>query len=344
MKILLYDAGEARNEFNEPIGIEILAAKLIQRFGNDISLDTKWYNCDGDSFDISQYDVIGISINIGRLNIFDKIYNRYKECHKLGIIIVGNTISTFGYPQLLERYPDIICVIGEGENVFVEIIRKINYEHTTDFTSIPNLAFINNNIVTTTNREICNMNEYLPPVRVFNEHMIKNKGIFRIEGSRGCSWNKCSFCGATHKYNGIGWRPIDIEIIINQLIELNDYGIKTVYFSDEDFIGNNAARFINLINQIEKNMLSGKISSEMSFFISIKPIDLLNNNIYSAIKRYMHFGLKELFVGIESGCERQLKRYNRCTNLNSNKMVVDRINELMGLDLSIDLGFIFMLL
>lgn len=57
----------------------------------------------------------------------------------------------------------------------------------------------------------------------------------RLEGSRGCSWNKCSFCCIGAKYADSNWNGFSIDKIITELVELSEYGFRSPYFTDEDF-------------------------------------------------------------------------------------------------------------
>lgn len=340
MKVLLYDTGDVRGELNEPIGIELLAAHVLNELKKQVIVDIKWFNFDGYSFDPLQYDIIGISIHINGLSVFDNIYKLCCECHFKGMLVAGNSIATFAYEQLLEQYPDIICSIGEGEYTFKEIVKR-HMSGCFNPAGIPNLAYLDHGSLVVTERSFFAIRDYLPPLRIFNEQIKVNRGIARIEASRGCIWNRCNFCGAAHKYNNAGWRTISIDIIIEQLVELSEAGLKTIYFCDEDFIGNDTKRFAILVDKIREKMDAGEIDQDMKFFISVKPTDLINTTNIEIIKRFMNCGLKDLFVGLESGCDKQLKRYNKCTNVKINSMVVSRINELINEGLTIDIGFIF---
>lgn len=340
MKMLLYDTGDVREELNEPIGIELLAANILKECKKQVSLDIKWFNFDRYSFDPLEYDIIGISIHINGLSIFENIYNYCCTCKFTGMIIVGNSIATFAYKQLLEKYSNIICSIGEGEYTLKKIVQDY-LKGSLNLSNIPNLAYLDNGKLIITERIFYDLKNYLSPLRVFNKQLKENRGIARIEASRGCSWNKCSFCGATHKYNNAGWRPIDIEIILQQLIELSNAGLTSVYFCDEDFIGNNYKRFARLVEKIEEKKKKNEILPNMKFFISIKPTDIISETNVKIIKRFMNCGLNDLFVGIESGCKNQLKRYNKCTTVKINSLAINKIKELEKDGLSIDIGFIF---
>lgn len=338
MKILLYDTGDVRDELNEPIGIELLAAQVLREL--DVSVDIKWFNFDGYRFNPEDYDMIGVSIHINGLREFDHIYQMCRESGFHGVIVAGNSIATFAYQHLLKKYPDIICSIGEGDDTFKEIVKSFMSGHFEP-TRIQNIAYQAHGQIVVTDRRQFDLRYYLPPLRVFTRQIKAAGGIARIEASRGCAWNKCSFCGTTHKYHSGGWRPIDLEIVLAQLVELSQSELLTVYFCDEDFIGNDSSRFAALVDKIDEKMKVGEISSGMKFFISVKPIDLIQQSNIETIEKFMGCGLKDLFVGLESGCDSQLKRYNKCTNVKTNSMIADRIRKLMQEGLSVDIGFIF---
>ena len=75
LEILLIDLGDTRGELNEPLGIECISSRVIRQ-GN-VKVNMCWYNMvKSIPFDdLFQYDCIGISMNIGTLNRFEKIYD-----------------------------------------------------------------------------------------------------------------------------------------------------------------------------------------------------------------------------------------------------------------------------
>lgn len=92
--------------------------------------------------------------------------------------------------------------------------------------------------------------------------MKKHHGIVRLEGSRGCSWNKCSFCCVNAKYANPAWRVFSIDKIINELIEISDMGFHAPYFTDEDFFGQEYDRAIELGERIIQLKTQGQIRSD----------------------------------------------------------------------------------
>lgn len=337
MNILLYDTGDSRKENNEPLGIEVIGARILKEFKSEVNVRLLWYNQDGIPQDFDEnFDIVGISLNIGRLEVFADVYSKMKTMKHKPLIFVGNVMATYGYEYLLEKYKDIICMIGEGEEIYVQIITAL-LSNELVMNRINNLAFWNDEKICMTERKIANLSCYIKPIRAFNDFIIKNKGIARIEGSRGCIWGKCSFCCINYKYDSTAWRGISIEKIVEQIEELAIAGIKSIYFTDEDFIGNNILRLEQLIDEIEKQRNINAAFKEVNFFISIKAMDILNEQIFKLLQRFSNLGLREIFIGIESGSESQLKRYNKCTTKKINENVLKKVKEI---NVEIDLGYI----
>lgn len=337
INILLYDTGDSRNENNEPLGIEVIGARILKEFNTRVNLKLLWYNQDGIPENFGKnFDLIGISLNIRRIEIFQDIYNKIKANGQKPLIFVGNVVSTYGYKWLLEKYKDVICMLGEGEEIYVQIINAI-FDNNLEMCKINNLAYWNGEKIYLTERKAADLSCYVKPIRVFNDFIVHNKGIARIEGSRGCTWGRCNFCCVNYKYDFTTWRGINTETILEQIEELASIGIKSIYFTDEDFVGNDFLHLKNLIIGIEKQKSTNIMFKDVNFFISIKPIDILDEKIFGLLQRFSCVGLREVFVGLESGCKNQLLRYNKCTTKERSVKALEKLQEL---NVDIDLGFI----
>lgn len=337
INIILYDTGDIRNENNEPLGIEVIGARILQEFSSEINIKLLWYNQDGiPLFFDDHIDVIGISLNINRLELFQKVYENLNMLKNKPLIFVGNIVATYGYQYLLQIYKDVICMLGEGEETYVQIINAL-YDKKFMLEKINNLAFWNGKKICTTPRKTADLKKYVKPIRKFNDFILENKGIARLEGSRGCVWKKCNFCCINYKYNSSAWRPIEVEKIVEQIADMSLAGIKSIYFTDEDFVGNDILHLKELIEKIEWEWNLNKTFSNINYFISIKPIDILDDEVFHLLKRFTHVGLREIFIGIESGCNSQLKRYNKCTTKKINEKVLNKVKDL---NVDIDIGYI----
>lgn len=147
LKLLLIDLGDVRGELNEPLGIECISSRIIRE--NKVSVDIRWYNMvESEALflnNLLRYDIIGISMNIGTLERFGHIYDFLMKSGKRKFpIILGGCIPTFAYEQLIEQYDNIICIFGEGEEAFWELVHcylEGTFKDGRRLAQIGNLAF-----------------------------------------------------------------------------------------------------------------------------------------------------------------------------------------------------------
>lgn len=333
-KIILVDLGDKRRENNEPIGMESIAS--YARYNSNYSIDLQWLNIDANISNLVNYDIIGISLNIGNLDVFDSIYELVSD----KIVILGGNIPTFAYIELLQKYENIICSIGEGEETFLHLVDYFDGNvRNTPLCDIPNIAFNIDGKVFETFRKPFNLGS--APMLDRNKRIIDfiktTNGIARIEASRGCSWRGCSFCCVNAKYADPSWRGFSIKKIINELINLSNLGILSPYFTDEDFFGRQPSRVIALSEAIINLKSQGVINDKMDFFISILTNDIMDAEGRAALLSFKKAGLREVFIGIESIGREQLKRYNKKAASDDNK---EAISYVRSLGLQLDLGFI----
>lgn len=339
MKVLLIDAGSNRKELNEPYGIESLAGNLESIMKNVI-VDLIWLLLEPINLEIMQeYNLIGISAKLGSLSNVEKLLLSLHDKRKTNQVIVGGPLSTFGYQELLKKYDDIICVRGEGETSLLKFCQMIceNASFDKRLHDIPNLAYIRNGNVILTERIHEDLEKLAKPKRQYVKKLCEKGGIVRIESSRGCSWSRCNFCSVCENYGYKGWRPYPIEVIIDQLMTLSDLGCKSPYFNDEDFFGGNYVRSKKLASRIIDEKRKNKINPDMNFFFSARINDILHKDGHDALILWKEAGLRELFIGIESGVKRQLQRYGKDATPDKNTRVIKILNHL---NIQIDIGYI----
>ncbi|WP_031480736.1 B12-binding domain-containing radical SAM protein [Maridesulfovibrio frigidus] len=329
MKILLFDLGTNREEYNEPIGICCLQPMLLQH-----DVDMYWEKISTPPT-YKKYDLIGLSVGLGRYDYFKKQMDIIKTENPSAMVFVGGNTPTFAYEELLADFPEIVCVVGEGESATANLVEAFENKKIT-LKEIKNLAFIENGSLVETERLQEDLTLHKGAARYFISDVIDRQGIARIEGSRGCPWGKCSFCCVEAKYGSSTWRPFPIDHILIELIKLNDLGITSPYFTDEDFFGEDYPRSIKLAQLIVEQKKAGIIANEMNFFASIRVKDVNKEGIV-ALKEWKKAGLREVFIGVESCSEEQLKRYKKGVLPNEN---LKAIETLQNLGFTVDTGFI----
>ena len=341
MRVLFVDLGDTRGELNEPLGIECISSRIIREL--PVQVDLFWYAIETPKLEqFLKYDVIGLSMSIGTMERFRAIYTFIRMNRPELPIILGGVVPTFAYRQLLDEYDNVICSYGEGEDSIFDIV-KLSYDYGLAISSrlqtIPNLAYKMKGKIIVTHKQPVDLSCQKPVIR--NDRLlaaIHNRyGIVRVEGSRGCSWNRCAFCCVNAKYADPSWRPFPLEKIVNELQELSAKGFYSPYFTDEDFFGQDYKRSIELAKRIIAYKENGLINPQMNFFVSILASDATNLVGQEALIVWKKAGLREVFLGIESFEQEQLKRFCKKATADTNKKAIEFVK---SIGLQIDSGYI----
>lgn len=356
LRVLLIDLGSSRKEINEPIGICAIAAYAEKYAQFSIEIDLKFFPLSKRPTreEFSHYHVVGLSTKIGSLSLVNDIYHDISmiPASSRPLVVLGDLLATFATKEILELFREAICVTGEGEEGFLQLLSAIN-EYRKPICeihpfltgrNIPNLAYMAEGEYIKNNSQLIKLELCPPPLRAFSKEVAEVGGIVRNEGSRGCAWGRCSFCAIQHKYcNETQWRPISIERVVRELEELSEIGIKSPFYTDEDFIGNNPIRAIELAEEIIKNKASGKIDKDMSLYVDMRVDSILSKSHKNSpsgkcvLGKLKEAGLREVFIGIESGAKEQVRRYKKASTAHRNSLVLGVLDEL---GITYDIGFI----
>lgn len=223
-----------------PLGLGYIAAVLRNEGYNVQVLDFN-ANRNLTQFAVSQPDLIGIT---GIITQYAEVKRIAKECKKTWPsipIVCGGPLAS-SVPELLLKKTDIdICVIGEGENEILNIVKMI--EKSVDvkkkiFRGMPQgnidkFPFPAYNLFPT---ETYAKN----PIAYYNANKWRDgkpgKEVPRsmnIIGSRGCMYN-CLFCW--HNFMGDGYRLRSAVDIVAEIQGLQyNYDVKYIHFTDDAF-------------------------------------------------------------------------------------------------------------
>lgn len=357
MKITFVDLGSPpRVEINEPLGIESIFGNLFSRFEENIEGNIYISSVTTATIEeLLKCDLIGFSTNIGSYSILEKYLSNLiqsKSLESLPVILLGGSIATFASRDLLKKYPFVICVRGEGENAvksIVDILMKYSNNAFQIFPNrelarIPNLVFLNHdgNIVETETL-VENLGSLHLPSRLTIDKVIKHMGVVRAETSRGCPFGKCHFCAVGSKYGNSLWRPIPIDRVIQDFRSVSSSGARSVYISDDDFLGTSLERINSLCDSIILEKAQKRINPNMNFFVSTQVNSILGEKLggvtksIKTLKKMRNAGFREIFIGIESGSREQMHRYGKGTTI---KKSIQAINIIQSAGIDVDIGFI----
>jgi ribosomal peptide maturation radical SAM protein 1 len=275
-------------------------------FERYLQLTDNFYNWVIETVEWRDYDIIGFTLNYGQLLPSLAIARKIKELDPEKKIIFGGsrTINEIGIKTLEAfEYVDFI-ISGEGEEPL--------YRLASDF---QNHKFIQNLIYRTGEEIIWNKSDYFIdlnniPFLSFSSfyselESTSNKiqqyfylyGRIPIEISRGCWWNKCSFCNikAYHKI----YREKDFDRLIEEIIFLSDEH-KMLTFQ---LLGNTLPKknFQVLFEKLKD------IGRDFTFYVEARAGDLKSED-YTLLN---NAGFSTIQTGIETFSQHYLEKINK---------------------------------
>lgn len=147
---------------------------------------------------------------------------------------------------------------------------------------------------------------------------VNNYVNINIQTSRGCP-NQCDFCDVI-QYVGRRYRTKSIKQIIQELQNAHDIGARTVFFSDDNFLGNKRFTEELLTKIIEWNV---KQSRPLSFSTQITVQVADDDNL---LKMFADARFSVLFLGVETVRKESLAEVHKSSNVE--KDIFERIRRI----------------
>lgn len=293
-------------------------------------------------------DLIGISISFGQKNLSDELLDKIKCSPVLmnTIIVVGNVIPSLYFKEYLKEYPSVIISYAEGEESFLDLIDYVSKKVTLD--SVRGITYVDKegNIVKN-NIDLLDISELPFPALDTLSGIIKYKGAITLELSRSCNYSRCTFCPREHK--GKKWRSLSVDRMVKYFALFADVCKRLnqnpfFYIADEEFIGQlphdkEMKRIIEFCNRIKELGLHVRFDISARVDSIYKPTATDQQNI-EHLKMWLmlkEIGLHRLFLGVESGCDNQLNRYNKGTTSEQNATAIKLVT---ALGINVRFGYI----
>lgn len=301
-KVLLFFSGKrtVQKNVSPPLSILAIAAPLMEA-GFEVELvDSRITPFE--RMDLSPYQVVGISSVSGR-NMAPAIRFARKvrrERPEVPIVWGGIHVSALPEESLRSELVDVV-VMREGENSFLEIVRRIG-RGSRDFASIPGIAFHNGKrMVSTGPGDLLDVNQLKPtPYHLLDPRLYGLHEHISIITSRGCP-HTCAFC-YNKRHNLSRWRALPADRVLDDITRvMGEYGPKGISFSDDNFFvsQDRVARISEGIIRQGYSFTWG--ASCRSDYLARYEDDFLNLLFRS--------GLRTINIGIESGSERMLEQW-----------------------------------
>jgi len=258
------------------------------------------------NIDWKHYDIIGFTLNYGQFLPSLAVAKYIKEQYSDKIIVFGGSRTTGELGQHVLQafdYVDFI-VSGEGEEALYRLAANPGqYQH------VPHLIYRKQNDVQwNTSEQPIDLNALPPPCYDHFYAQLQTKspevqqyyqyhGRLPVEISRGCWWNKCSFCNLNIQYTS--YREKTVERIIEEITLLSDR-YKMVTF---ELIGNTLPKkqYRTLCRSLKE------LGKEVFLFVEARA-GQMNRDDYTLLKEA---GFTTIQTGIESFSSHYLKTMNK---------------------------------
>ena len=290
-------------------------------------------------------DIIGISMTFGLFDIFEKVMDALSQEDLKCSIVVGGSLASLAFNEILEKYPNAIVSLSEGESFFLDFIDHLSTE--TNLEDIPSVAFVDQTsgtVIRTPSVTSRKIGLSIPELDLLIP-TAKSKGVFQLETSRGC-YNACSFCPREQKGTWSGSMD-DIEQIeasvkyFCESLKCNGYEPSqfVIYVVDEEFVGGERwqERAVAISEVFAKHGLRYETSFRMNTIFSMRATRAQQEKKIKSVMNLRDSGLNRVLVGVESGVQSVLKRFNK--NITSEENIMG-IRLLTGLGIPVRFTYI----
>ena len=267
-------------------------------------------------------ELIGITISGESQLIPALTLSRMLKSHgvKAHISVGGYVVSMLAeilvkYPELFDQFFDS-AIVNDGEKPLLELVRHLERRKTLD--GVPNLIFKDSTGIRTNTKETPeNINalptptfEGLPLHKYFSADP-----VLPVLSSRGCYWARCAFCTHSLAY-GLTYQIRDTQKFVDDIEVLSKkYEVTHIALSDE---GTSPASISKISDEILKRGLKVRLST------SIRPEKQFTSEL---CQKMAAAGLREVYIGVESACDRVLGRINKGTCCAVNEEILRNIHD-----------------
>jgi len=252
-----------------------------------------------------EFDIIGFTLNYGQfipsLAVAKKIKDIFPD--KKIVFGGGRTVGELG-ARVLETFDFVdFIVTGDGEEPLY-LLASDYLSHS----SIPNLIYrVGKKVIWNKNNFQIDLNNSKINFDSFYQNLVKSSneiqkyfqlyGRLPIEISRGCWWNKCTFCNLNLQHKC--YREKSVEKIVEEIEFLsNRYKMLNFHLIGNTLPKNN---YRKLLEEIKK------LGKDFSFFVEARAGDLKSYD-YTLLRQTGFFVIQ---TGIETFSQNYLKKMNK---------------------------------
>lgn len=305
----------------QSIGMGYIAA-VLQKAGYNVEiLEERFLGheyvmriLENEQFDIVGFKFIGLELSCDYLKAktlkeaFDNPVTRamkmVRNAYPNTLIVAGDYSATFWDEEILRLTPVDVVVRGEGE---LSMLRLAEARHNgLGYETIPSISWLNSDIVRRTQGKLVDLNTLPRPIRLEHDPI----DWLMVNSSRGC-YNRCTFCSTFALYGerkGNWWRGRNSESVVDEIFTEYEKGFHNIQFAEDDFIGIDASRAEKIAHEIINRGLEVKLRFDAR-------VSEVKGPLFRLLKEA---GLKRIYLGCETGSQRDLKLFRKGTTVEQN--------------------------
>lgn len=268
-------------------------------------------------------DLVGISMSFGHLPLGLRIIDRLFSgigIEKKPLVVAGNVVSSFGHQALLTMLPDLLVCHGEGERTITDIIDYVRGDKK-NLSEVSGITYMKNGELRRNPTQEIDMDDSPLPAMDSVSRLVRDGGALTMETSRGCYYSNCTFCPRTHKAKR--WKGMSAQLVLRQLKSYDSifrhFDIESrIYMADEEFIGwSENEGEVKRITKIMEEVVEENLKIHFEQDVRVDQIYDPNKNRDWHVERMKMLisckkaGLDRMLVGVESGSDTVLKRFNK---------------------------------
>jgi radical SAM superfamily enzyme YgiQ (UPF0313 family) len=350
-----------------PLALVTLGGYVRRRFGHFVRVDYVDLQHDDLErdllvpFESDPPGIIGISAQFGSHEQLYRVLTGLGPIVERAAVsvIVGNVVPTYGWADILAAFPFVICCIGRGEFALAGLVDQHVHGARVDPTALSNCAI-------TTDEGVRVMPEQA--VSFAGSGSGDWAGLFRryppavyeevwIEASRGCPQKKggvgCRYCAILPNAGSQDWQERPRGLVLDELATLAAAGVRHVRFADEEFAADQPVRAHDFATELQR--LRAEIEREgirwPTFDVAIRVDDVARSSPRAEIEQtwslsagmmvatpnevrtaalveLQRAGLRQVYLGVESGSKVQLRRMNKGVRPQDNERAIAELRRL----------------
>ncbi len=262
-------------------------------------------------------DIVGTTCYAVGVYVAKELLREVKKFNPDIITVIGGHHATLKPEDFFEDFVDTV-VIGEGEETFKELTDKL--QQGEDITNVRGIAYRKDGrFLITDERPLLKLDDLPFPKRELIEKYRSKyfraswRPITSLYTSKGCPF-RCSFC-SMWKVNRGKYRVRSAESVVKELETIPE---KYIDFVDDNTLAD-VTRAYKLYELIKEKRFEKIYKIYARSDTVAKHPDL--------IKKWKEIGLELILIGFESFRDKELKKWNKKTNIRQNEEAIRILEE-----------------